>query len=72
MVATGSAARWYHPAGKALITTFGASFLSAVAEATKPQAILTLDQNPGEQTTFQTPDMTDVGKMAYWVASRWC
>lgn len=49
-------------AGKALITTFGASFLSAVAEATKPQAIPTLDQNPGEQTTFQTPDMTDVGK----------
>lgn len=49
-------------AGKALIATFGASFLSAVAEATKPQAIPTLDQNPGETTTFQTPDMTDVGK----------
>lgn len=49
-------------AGKALIATFGASFLSAVAEASKPTAIPTLDQNPGETTTFQTPDMSDVGK----------
>lgn len=49
-------------AGKALIATFGASFLSAVAEASKPSAIPTLDQNPSESTTFQTPRMGDVGK----------
>lgn len=49
-------------AGKALIATFGASFLSAVAEASKPSAIPTLDQNPDESTTFQTPRMGDVGK----------
>ncbi|QJT37074.1 hypothetical protein E4188_22790 (plasmid) [Aeromonas media] len=49
-------------AGKALIATFGASFLSAVAEASKPTAIPSLDQNPGDTTAFQTPNMGDVGK----------
>lgn len=49
-------------AGKALIATFGASFLSAVAEASKPTAIPSLNQSPGETTTFQTPNMGDVGK----------
>lgn len=49
-------------AGKALIATFGASFLSAVAQASKPTAVPSLNQNPGETTTFQTPNMGDVGK----------
>lgn len=51
-------------AGKALIATFGASFLSGIATATKPTAINAYDSTGSETTTFQTPNMGDVGASA--------
>ena len=47
-------------AGKALIATFGASFLSGIAQATKPTAINSYDSTGSDTTRFQTPNMTDV------------
>lgn len=47
-------------AGKALIATFGASFLSGIAQATKPTAISSYDSTGSETTRFQAPNMTDV------------
>ena len=51
-------------AGKALIATFGASFLSGIATATKPTAINSYDSTGSSTTTFQTPNMADVGASA--------
>lgn len=51
-------------AGSALLATFGASFLSGIANATKPQAITAVNTEPGDNTQFQTPDMGNVGASA--------
>lgn len=49
-------------AGKALLATFGASFLSAVAQATKPTPVGALNTSPSGETTFQTPNTGDVAQ----------
>lgn len=49
-------------AGTALLATFGASFLSAVANASKPTAVSSLNTSPTGSTTFQAPDMGNVAQ----------
>lgn len=49
-------------AGKALLATFGASFLSAVADATKPTAVSALNTSPSGETAFQVPNSADVAQ----------